>query len=172
MVRKRVVYEGTGLPYVMAAATDRCFADLVNEREAVNSLLRCVRSQRYSCYVCQEQFPLSMLVLNDQCRHLLCRLCFSKVSFHNTLETAAGEARSTPLYICLMCRTLESHQRQRYRNGSGPPSVLATLSPGMCTVLEYESDHHNNGVDTVNVIAPPTSVGYRLQLIENTMCGR
>jgi hypothetical protein len=125
------------------SSSNRLLAELLSEQEEVDALLATLRSQGFRCYVCQERMNLSMLVLNDRCRHSVCRVCFAKV-------TMDGERGDCPtLYRCLMCQTLSAPQSIYC------PSTLAILSPGFAPVREYER---------LDVSSP---IGYRVQLIDN-----
>jgi DNA-directed RNA polymerase subunit RPC12/RpoP len=166
--------------------------ELQQERVAIYTLLQAVSEQRYTCYVCQSSVPLSMLVLNDNCRHSVCRVCFVKIIYggrprhESRLEkevaareatdkrTAVGEdgdgsknddlcrrtaerttkysgAPRADLYRCLVCAESAGGGGEK----TAVPNVLAVLSPGVSTVLEYEHT------------TLPNVVGYRLQLIDN-----
>lgn len=88
---------------------------LADERNRILSLIDDIsqHQRRFRCYLCQEYVVLSMLVLNDRCRHSICRVCFSKVTM-NSMTTAAT-------YACLACDSA----------ATSSPTMLAILSPGI-----------------------------------------
>lgn len=118
-------------------ARQRKLSEMQTERTRIKDWLSSLVGQRFACYVCQEALPLSMLVFNDRCRHQVCRCCLSKVMF---------AIDATHPYVCMLC-----HQNNPDEVAVAPPSVLATLSPGVATVAEYE----------------PTHISYRIQLVDN-----
>lgn len=61
---------------------------LTHERNNILGLIDDISQQqhRFRCYMCQERVPLSLLVLNDLCRHSICRVCFSKVILEQATE--------------------------------------------------------------------------------------
>lgn len=120
--------------------------NLSAERENVFALMQTVSSSdnRFFCCVCQANVPLSMLVLNDACRHSVCRVCFAKVTLH------------TYPYECLLCKR--------------SPGMLATLSPGTVTTEAKHNKNATTGENDRNDGArgsAVTLVGYRLHFMEN-----
>lgn len=65
---------------------------LTHERNNILELIDDISQQqqqqqyRFRCYMCLERVPLSLLVLNDLCRHSICRVCFSKVILEQATE--------------------------------------------------------------------------------------
>lgn len=119
------------------------------ERSRIKDWLSSLVGQRFLCYVCQEAVPLSLLVFNDLCRHQVCRCCLAKVMF-------ATDA--THPYVCLLCSRGDTTDTI-----AAAPSVLATLSPGLATVVEYRAEL----VDGAGGEKRPPAVAYRVQLVDN-----
>lgn len=69
---------------------------LAHERNNILGLIEGVSKQQYRfrCYLCLERVPLSLLVLNDLCRHSICRVCFSKVILEQATENTLVERSS------------------------------------------------------------------------------
>lgn len=113
--------------------------------------MQTIAEQRFVCYVCQVGVPLSMLVLNDRCRHSICRVCFLKVDF----------AKEEHGYQCVFCTEM--------------PTMLATLSPGTAAITTAADDEESSSDDDYGSrhrhrkekLHRRAVVGFRVHFMEN-----
>lgn len=125
----------------------RLVEEVREERKRLTELVYTLREQKFVCYLCQSRLALSSLVLNDKCRHNICRVCFSKLI---VLRDTNTKRESATRYQCLACPS--SIQET--------PSFLVTLSAGVLRLPESATEGEFSKVKC-------ETVGYRVKLIEN-----
>lgn len=123
----------------------RLLEEVRAERKRLTELVYTLREQKFVCYLCQSRLSLSALVLNDKCRHNICRVCFSKlIVLRNT-----NDRENTTRYQCLACAS----------SLQDSPSFLVTLSAGVLNLPETTDNNASAG--------KCETIGYRVKLIEN-----